>query len=89
MKTLHPEFDLLLAAVDPIEGALARDLLQGEGIPSMLNGDDFDTAELGAAHAMLRHPDLFVPKGTHDAARAILVAAWGEARVAAHDPSAT
>lgn len=87
MTTLHPEFDLLLAAVDPIEGELARDLLEGEGIPSMLGGDDFDTAELGVSHGMLRHPDLFVPKGARANARAILVAAWGEERVALHDPA--
>ena len=87
MKSLHPEFDLLLSAVDPFEGEMARSLLEGEGIPSLLDGQDFDMAELGSsAHRAVRHPDLFVPKGTRDAARAILVEAWGEDRVAEFDP---
>jgi hypothetical protein len=87
MKSLHPEFDLLLSAVDPFEGEMARSLLAGEGIPSMLRGPDFDVAELGvAAHAVVRHPDLFVPKGARGAARAILVEAWGEERVAELEP---
>jgi hypothetical protein len=87
MKSLHPEFDLLLAAVDPLEGEMARSVLESEGIPSLLDGQDFDAAELGSsAHRMIRHPDLFVPKGSRDAARAILVEAWGEERVAALEP---
>jgi hypothetical protein len=89
MKSMYPEFDLLLTSVDPFEGEMARDLLAGEGLPSILRGPDFDAAELGTAvHGVLRHPDLFVPKGARAAARAILVTAWGEERVAKHDPAA-
>jgi len=87
MKSLHPEFDLLLVAVDPIEGEMARNLLEKAGIPSLLHGPDFDMAELGgAAHYALRHPDLFVPKGARERARGVLVDAWGEARVAENEP---
>ena len=88
MKSLYPEFDLLLVTVHPLEGEMARNLLEGEGIPSILRGPDFDAAELGmSAHGVVRHPDLFVPKGAHDKARAILVEAWGEERVAELEPA--
>ncbi|MBL8858837.1 MAG: DUF2007 domain-containing protein [Planctomycetes bacterium] len=88
MKSLHPEFDLLLVSVDPIQGGLARNLLEAKGIPSLMHGPDFDMAELGAAsHNVMRHPDLYVPKGARDAARKILVEAWGEARVAESEPA--
>src|SRR5437868_776979 len=47
MKKMRDEFDVLLPSVDPLEGELTRDLLEQEGIPSMLHGPDFDKAELG------------------------------------------
>lgn len=87
MKSLHPEYDLLLCAVDPLQGEMARELLKSAGIPSLLHGPDFDMADLGAAsHSVVRHPDLFVPKGAFDAAREVLVEAWGEDPVAALEP---
>lgn len=83
MKKMSDEFDVLLRAVDPIEGEMARDVLEARGIPSMMHGADFDAAELGvASHAVLRHRDLLVPKGSHALARSVLVEAWGEERVA-------
>lgn len=86
MKRMNDEFDVLLYAIDPIAGDLARDLLSSVDIPSMLNGPDFDRAELGlATHNVIRHPDLLVPKGSRAQARAILVEAWGEAKVAEND----
>jgi hypothetical protein len=89
MKRMGDEFDRLLSAVDPMEGEMARDLLAEHGIPSMMHGPDFDVAELGrASHGVSRHPDLFVPKGTKVAARAILAEAWGEERLARLDPAA-
>ena len=79
----------MLTGVDPMEGEMAKELLAGQGIPSIMHGPDFDVAELGrAAHAVSRHPDLFVPKGTKVAARAILAEAWGEERLTRLDPAA-
>lgn len=90
MTSWLPEFDLLLTAVDPLEGEMARNVLAAEGIPSVMRGPDFDMAELGpVVHAAVRHPDLFVPKGAHATARAVLVAAWGEQRVAELEPGAS
>ena len=86
MTSPRPEFDLLLQVVDPVTADLAQDLLKSQGIPSYLYGPDFDVAELGTAvHRALRRQDLFVPSGSHDAAREILVAAWGERAVASHE----
>jgi hypothetical protein len=86
MKRMNEEFDVLLFSIDPIAGDLARDLLSGVNIPSMLNGPDFDRAELGlATHNVIRHPDLLVPKGSREKARAVLVEAWGEAKVAENE----
>lgn len=83
MKRMHDEFDLLLSSIDPIAGAMAGELLEEQGIPSMLHGPDFDRAELGLlVHSVVRHPDLLVPKGSREKARAILVGAWGEDEVA-------
>ncbi len=83
MKKMRDEFDVLLPSVDPLEGEMARELLEERGIPSMLHGPDFDTAELGLlAHNVTRHPGLLVPKGSRTRAREILVEAWGEEEVA-------
>jgi hypothetical protein len=82
MKSLHPQFDLLLASVSQSEGEAAREVLAAKGIASKLERRAFDSTELGASMVHVPRPDLFVPKGSRDAARAILVAAWGEARVA-------
>ncbi len=90
MTRIRDEFDLVLASVDMIEGEMARGLLEAAGIPSLLHGPDFDVAELGtASHMMLRKADLFVPKGAREAARRVMVAAWGEARVAQHEVRGT
>jgi hypothetical protein len=89
MKKMSDEFDVLLPAVDPIEGDLARELLDESGIPSMLHGPDFDMAEFGvAAHAVVRHRALLVPRGARARARQVLADAWGEERVAHIEASA-
>ena len=86
MASSRSQFDLLLPAIDPVAADLAQDLLKSEGIPSTLLGPDFDVAELGTTvHRALRRQDLFVPLGARAAARAVLVAAWGEATVGAHE----
>jgi hypothetical protein len=80
-------FDVLLVAVDAIEGGMASSVLEAAGIPSLLHGPDFDVAELGfASHSRTRGANLLVPKGSRDAARAALVEAWGEERVARKEP---
>jgi hypothetical protein len=87
MKRLSEEFDLLLNGIDPMEGEMARELLSEHGIPSLVQGPDFDVVEFGsAAHGVTRHPDLYVPKGSRIAARAILAEAWGEERLLRLDP---
>ncbi len=81
MSSIRNDFDLLLAAPDPVEADLARNLLQAAGIPSILQGQDRDFAELGASsHSAIARPDLFVPKGALERARAILREAWGAER---------
>jgi len=75
---LH-KFDLLLAAPDAVEAELARGILAAHGIPCLLHGQDRDFAELGcAAHRVASRPDLYVPKGAGERARALLDEAWGE-----------
>ncbi len=63
------DFDLLLAAPHPVEAELARGILADAGIPVLVHGGDFDVAELGTAtHAMLRRPDVYVPRGSRERA---------------------
>jgi hypothetical protein len=82
----YPEFDLLLPSIGAVSADLALNLLRTNAIPGVLRGPDFDVAELGTeAHRALRRQDLFVPRGARAQARSILVEAWGEAVVAAHE----
>lgn len=79
MSSPYRDYDLLLEAPSPVDAALAKDLLAEQGIPSYLHGRDRDMAELGAGvHNALTRPDLFVPKGAREKARAILDEAWNE-----------
>jgi len=72
---------LLLEAADPVTVQLAQGLLEGDGIPSMTRGPDFDVAELGrAAHDTLRGTNLFVPESALAEAKRTLDEAWGEER---------
>lgn len=67
------DFDLLLEAPHPVEAELARGMLADAGIPVLVHGGDFDVAELGSAtHAMLRRPDVYVPKGARERAEQVL-----------------
>ena len=88
MNSLPSQFDLLLSNVSPSEGEAAREVLSAKGVASKLERRAFDSNELGASMVHVPRPDLFVKKGTRDAARAILVAAWGEARVAKYETGA-
>jgi hypothetical protein len=77
MGTMYDDYDLLLEAPDATEAALAKDLLEEAGIPSLLAGRDRAIADLGsAAHNMLTQPDLFVPKGMRAQAQAVLDRSW-------------
>ncbi len=70
---------LLLDTVNQVTADLARNLLQGAGIPVCLDSPDFDIAELGvAAHGMLRGMSVYVPASALARAREILAEAWGE-----------
>lgn len=78
MASPSEEFDRILTGADPVQIELARSLLEAAGIPSLAHGPDFDVAELGrAAHDVLRHQDLFVPRGQGERALDVLEAAWG------------
>jgi len=80
MGSLQDDYDLLLSAPSPVEAALAKDLLAERGIPSFTHGRDRDIAQLGSgAHASLTRPDVYVPKGMREEARAILDEAWVDA----------
>ncbi len=77
------DFARLLAGAGPVESALAAQLLDAAGIPSLVHGPDFDVAELGvAAHQTLRGADLYVPRSALERARQVLDEAWGEGATA-------
>lgn len=77
MGSLADDYDLLLTAPNPVEAALAKDLLTERGIPSFTHGRDRDLAELGSGvHNALTRPDVYVPKGMRERAQAILAEAW-------------
>jgi len=77
MSSTRGDFALLLAAPDPVEADLARDLLSGAGIPSLLHGQDRDFAEMGAAiHMGVARPDLLVPRSALERARELLRETW-------------
>ena len=70
---------LLLEGASRVEIDLAQSLLKEGGIPSVVEGPDFDVAELGrAAHDMIRGQNLYVPTSTLERARAVLDTAWGD-----------
>src|SRR5262245_34275350 len=77
MGTMYEDYDLLLEAPDATEAALAKDLLEEAGIPSLLAGRDRAIADFGsAAHNVLTRPNLFVPKGMREQAQAVLDQHW-------------
>lgn len=77
MGSLENDYDLLLSAPNPVEAALAKDLLAEHGIPSFTSGLDRDMAELGSGvHNAIARPDVYVPKGMRERAQAVLKEAW-------------
>ena len=79
MGTNDQDYALLLEAAPPLNTDLAKQLLSEAGIPAIVQGPDFDVAELGVvAHQMLRGANLYVSKPDLERAREVLVLAWGE-----------
>jgi|GEM_PF-2564938 len=77
MTTPAEDYALLIAAANPVEAELAKELLESKGIPVLLHGMDRDLAELGAAvHMQASHPDVLVPKSAFEEASRILGETW-------------
>jgi hypothetical protein len=75
MTSPRNDLDLLLRSPNLVECEMAQELLAAAGIPSLLH--PVDSRE---AFALSRHPfdapDLYVPRGMHDRAEAVLREAW-------------
>ena len=70
---------LLIEGANTITIDLARNLLAEAGIPCVVEGPDFDVAELGrTAHDMIRGQNVFVPRSALERAEAVLEEAWGK-----------
>ena len=68
---------LLLEGIGGVEADLAKNVLGSAGIPCLVEGPDFDMAEMGrAAHDSVRGQHLYVPRSCLEKARAILDEAW-------------
>lgn len=79
MPRYDEEFALLASNLDELEVGMLRSLLEAAAIPCLVHGPDFDIAELGASHALLRGRDVLVPPSALERARAVLEeAGWGE-----------
>lgn len=80
VRYLRDEFDLLFAAVDLATAELARGILSGQGMPSMLHSISIETD--ASENAGSRWFQLFVPKGSRAMAQLHLRAVWGRAALA-------
>jgi hypothetical protein len=67
----------VVSSVPRYEAEMARQLLAEAGIPCLVHGPDFDRAELGASHDMVRHVDVYVEPADLERAKAKLAEAWG------------
>ena len=82
LETMREDEDiaLLLESLNGTEADLAKNVLGAAGIPCLLEGPDFDIAELGRpAHDMIRGQNLYVPRSALEQARDLLKEAWGAA----------
>lgn len=78
MKQPNEGFAVLAEGLNGVSLALAKNVLEVAGIPCLVDGPDFDVAELGrAAHDQVRGGVLLVPRPLLARARAALEAAWG------------
>jgi hypothetical protein len=87
MESPATEYDLLLEAPSAVEAELAKELLASHGIPTFRHGRDRYAVALGESAQDLLRPDLYVPKGMRERARAFLVEAWGDDRAPAAEGS--
>jgi hypothetical protein len=77
--TASEERALLLANANTIDVELVRGLLSAADIPCVIEGPDFDVAELGrSAHDMIRGQSVFVPRSALERAQEVLDRAWGD-----------
>ena len=75
----HAEPALLAEGLQWVQVELVCGLLEAEGIPFLVDGPDFDVAELGSmAHASLRSRQIYVPQTALERARAVLAEAMGD-----------
>ncbi len=77
MERIGDKYAVLAQAVTSYEAEMARQLLSEHGMPCLVHGPDFDRAELGAAHDILRRVDVLVAPADLERARVVLEAAWG------------
>ena len=88
MSKPEDDFALLVEGGNAVRLDLARNLLEEAGLPCLIHGPDFDVAELGfAAHAAVRHANLYVPTEALEKARALLAEAWGAEGEDSADPA--
>lgn len=79
MKRPGDEYAAVARAVTALEAEMARQLLAEAGLPCIVHGPDFDRAELGASHGMVRRVDVYVSPADLERARGVLEEAWGKA----------
>lgn len=77
MKRTGDEYAAVARAVTALEAEMARQLLAEAGLPCIVHGPDFDRAELGASHGMIRRVDVYVAPMDLERARQVLDDAWG------------
>jgi hypothetical protein len=77
MTRFREDYDLVLEAAHPLSLDLARNILGEAGIPVLVHGLDQDRAELGESHRYFVRQDLYVPKGSGERAKELLLEAWG------------
>ena len=77
MTRFRDDYDLVLEAAHPLSLDLAHNILSEAGIPVLLHGLDQDRVELGEAHRHVVRQDLYVPHGSGERAKGLLVDAWG------------
>jgi hypothetical protein len=78
MTRLDQDYARVLSGIDPLTGEMAKNLLLEAGVPSLVTGPDYNTAEAGALrynHA--RTLAVFVPRAAEALARDVLDEAFG------------
>lgn len=77
MPSPSEEHALLLAAANPVDAKLAKDLLAAEGIPCLFHSQDYGIGDLGPeSHMAISRPDVYVPKAALEQAVQLLRETW-------------